>query len=175
MARERLDDRLATVFGATGFIGRYIVRALARAGWRVRAATRDPEAARFLRPMGVVGQVSPILANIRNHDSVAAAVAGAEVVVLDHHQPGGPMPAAVAGRCLSAARLNKNGANEPMTMFQARGSIIGTSSTALAPPMSTGSVKIDGDSSHQPLTNDQKTAAIDIVQNDTASGEMRAT
>ncbi len=74
-------DRLATVFGATGFIGRYVVQALAQAGWRVRVATRDPGRALFLRPYGVVGQVTPHFANIRDDATVAAAVDGADLVV----------------------------------------------------------------------------------------------
>jgi len=74
-------DRLATVFGGSGFVGRYIVRAFAQAGWRVRAAVRRPDLAGFLRPYGAVGQVEPVQANIRFPASVEAAVEGAEVVV----------------------------------------------------------------------------------------------
>ena len=74
-------DRLATVFGGSGFIGRYIVRAFAHAGWRVRAAVRRPDLAGFLRTYGVVGQVEPVQANVRYPASVEAAVEGAEVVV----------------------------------------------------------------------------------------------
>ena len=74
-------DRLATVFGGSGFLGRYIVRAFAQAGWRVRAAVRRPDLAGFLRPYGAVGQVEPVQANVRFPDSVAAVVEGAEIVV----------------------------------------------------------------------------------------------
>ena len=74
-------DRLATVFGGSGFLGRYVVRAFARAGWRVRAAVRRPDLAGFLAPYGVVGQVQPVQANVRYPGSVEAAVEGAEVVV----------------------------------------------------------------------------------------------
>jgi uncharacterized protein YbjT (DUF2867 family) len=74
-------DRLATVFGGSGFLGRYIVRAFARAGWRVRAAVRRPDLAGFLSPYGVVGQVQAVQANVRYPASVEAAVEGAEVVV----------------------------------------------------------------------------------------------
>jgi uncharacterized protein YbjT (DUF2867 family) len=74
-------DRLATVFGGSGFIGRYIVRAFAQAGWRVRVAVRRPDLAGFLRTYGVVGQVEPVQANVRYPASVEAAVEGAEVVV----------------------------------------------------------------------------------------------
>lgn len=81
MTEKRPGDRLATVFGGTGFIGRYVVQALAQQGWRVRVATRDPSNALFLRPYGVVGQVIPQFANIRDDSTVAAAVADADLVV----------------------------------------------------------------------------------------------
>jgi len=74
-------DRLATVFGGSGFVGRYIVRAYARAGWRVRAAVRRPDLAGFLATYGGVGQVQAVQANVRFPASVEAAVEGAEVVV----------------------------------------------------------------------------------------------
>lgn len=74
-------DRLATVFGGSGFIGRYIARTFALAGWRVRVAVRRPDLANFVMTYGVVGQVQPIQANVRFPESVAAAVEGAEVVV----------------------------------------------------------------------------------------------
>lgn len=72
---------LVTVFGGSGFLGRHIVHALARRGYRVRVAVRRPNDALFLRPMGVVGQVEPVQANIRDDASVRAAVAGADAVV----------------------------------------------------------------------------------------------
>lgn len=71
----------ATVFGGSGFIGRYVVRELARAGARVTVAVRHPESALFLKPMGDVGQVTPVQANVRDDGSVAAAVAGADTVI----------------------------------------------------------------------------------------------
>ena len=72
---------LAVVFGGSGFVGRYVVRALARRGWRVRAAVRRPDLAGHLQPMGLVGQIMPVQANLRYPDSVARAVAGADLVV----------------------------------------------------------------------------------------------
>src|SRR5271169_747309 len=75
------SDRLATVFGGSGFVGRHIVRALAREGWRVRAANRRPDLAGFLRPQGTPGQIEPVQANLRYPDSVARAIEGADVVV----------------------------------------------------------------------------------------------
>jgi uncharacterized protein YbjT (DUF2867 family) len=75
------QSRLATVFGGSGFLGRHIVRALARRGWRVRPAVRRPDLAAFLRTMGVVGQIEPVQANLRYPASIAAALEGAEMVV----------------------------------------------------------------------------------------------
>ncbi len=73
--------RLATVFGGSGFVGRYVVRQLARHGWRVNVAVRDAEYAKFLKPMGDVGQVTPMAVSIRDKAAVAAAVTGADAVV----------------------------------------------------------------------------------------------
>jgi len=74
-------DRLATVFGGSGFVGRHIVRALARDGWRIRVAVRRPDLAGFLRPLGVVGQIELVQANLRYPDSIAAALEDADAVV----------------------------------------------------------------------------------------------
>lgn len=72
---------LVTIFGGSGFIGRYIARRMARAGWRVRVAVRRPNEALFVKPYGVVGQVEPVQANIRDDASTRAAIAGADAVV----------------------------------------------------------------------------------------------
>jgi uncharacterized protein YbjT (DUF2867 family) len=74
-------NRLATVFGGSGFLGRHIVRALARKGWRIRVAVRRPDLAAFLRPIGGVGQIEPVQANVRFPDSIAAALEGASAAV----------------------------------------------------------------------------------------------
>jgi uncharacterized protein YbjT (DUF2867 family) len=74
-------SKLVTIFGGSGFVGRYIARRMAKEGWRVRVAVRRPNEALFVRPFGVVGQVEPILANIRDDDSVRAAIHGADAVV----------------------------------------------------------------------------------------------
>ena len=79
---SRLEQgSLVTVFGGSGFVGRHAVRALAREGWRVRAAVRRPDLAGHLQPMGAVGQIQPVQANLRYPDSVRRAVEGAEAVV----------------------------------------------------------------------------------------------
>ena len=71
----------ATVFGGSGFVGRYTVGELARRGYRVRVAVRRPDRALFLKPMGDVGQITPMAANIRDDASVADAVEGADAVI----------------------------------------------------------------------------------------------
>lgn len=76
-----VKDRLVTVFGGSGFVGRHVVRELANRGWRVRQACRRPDLAFFLQPLGRVGQVVAIQANVRDARSVAAAVQGADAVV----------------------------------------------------------------------------------------------
>src|SRR5262245_3159212 len=76
-----MDIRQVTLFGGTGFIGRYIVRALAARGLRVRVAVRHPELADFTRVAGDVGQIMAVRANLRFPQSVAAAVAGSDAVV----------------------------------------------------------------------------------------------
>ena len=72
---------IVTIFGGSGFVGRYVARRMARAGWRVRVAVRRPNEALFTRTYGVVGQVEPVLANVRDDASCAAAIAGAQAVV----------------------------------------------------------------------------------------------
>jgi uncharacterized protein YbjT (DUF2867 family) len=72
---------VATVFGGSGFIGRYVVKRLAQRGYVVRVAVRDPEAALFLKPMGAVGQVVPLYASVTNEPTVHRAVEGSDLVV----------------------------------------------------------------------------------------------
>lgn len=72
---------LVTVFGGSGFVGRHVVRALAKRGYRIRVAVRRPDLAGFLQPLGNVGQISFVQANLRYRDSVARAVEGASHVV----------------------------------------------------------------------------------------------
>lgn len=72
---------LITVFGGSGFIGRHLVRRLARQGWTIRVAVRRPTGANFLKPMGDVGQITPVRASIGDPVAVQAAVSGARAVV----------------------------------------------------------------------------------------------
>ena len=72
---------LVTVFGGSGFVGRHVVRALAKRGYRIRVAVRRPDLAFFLQPLGNVGQISFVQANLRYRASVDKAVQGADHVV----------------------------------------------------------------------------------------------
>ncbi|MEM7490737.1 MAG: complex I NDUFA9 subunit family protein, partial [Pseudomonadota bacterium] len=74
-------QRMVTIFGGSGFVGRYIARRMAKDGWRVRVAVRRPNEGHFVRMYGAVGQVEPVFANIRDDDSVRAALMGADAVV----------------------------------------------------------------------------------------------
>jgi NADH dehydrogenase len=76
-----MKSRTVTVIGATGFLGRHTVRALAKAGWRIRAASRHPARGFFLRPMGTVGQIELVKCDVTDAASVAAAVQGSQAVV----------------------------------------------------------------------------------------------
>ncbi len=81
MTSRLLKGSLATVFGGSGFVGRYAVRALAKNGWRVRAAVRRPDLAGHLQPMGAVGQIHAVQANVRYPQSIEAAVTGSDLVI----------------------------------------------------------------------------------------------
>ena len=76
-----MDTRLVTVFGGTGFLGRHTVRALAKAGWRIKVAARRPARGFFLRPLGTVGQIDFVKCDISDAGSVAAALARSDAVV----------------------------------------------------------------------------------------------
>ncbi|WP_106752630.1 complex I NDUFA9 subunit family protein [Pannonibacter carbonis] len=78
---KALNGKLVTVFGGSGFIGRHVVQALARRGYRIRAAVRRPDLAEHLQPLGGVGQIMPVQANLRYRWSVDRAVEGADAVV----------------------------------------------------------------------------------------------
>jgi NADH dehydrogenase len=74
-------SKLVTIYGGSGFVGRYIARRMAKAGWRVRVAVRRPNEALHVKPYGVVGQVEPVFCNIRDDNSVRAVAQGADAVV----------------------------------------------------------------------------------------------
>ena len=75
------STKLAVILGGSGFVGRYVARRLAKAGWRVRVACRNPNEALFVRTYGVTGQVEPVFCNIRDDDSVAGVLHGVKAVV----------------------------------------------------------------------------------------------
>lgn len=76
-----MKERLVTVFGGSGFIGRYIVEQLAREGAQVRVAVRRPNEALFLKPLGELGQIRLMAANLKNEASVRRAIRGADAVI----------------------------------------------------------------------------------------------
>ena len=76
-----IENKKITIFGGSGFIGRYLVKRLCASGWEIRIAVRDHEAAQFLKPMGDVGQVTIWQTNVLNEEQVLAAVSGVSAVV----------------------------------------------------------------------------------------------
>jgi len=74
-------DTLITIFGGSGFLGRHLVQALAKQEFRIRIAVRRPDLAGHLQPLGRVGQIHAVQANVRHRPSVAAAVRGSDVVI----------------------------------------------------------------------------------------------
>ena len=81
MTAQSNADTLITIFGGSGFLGRNVVQALAKHEYRIRVAVRRPELAGFLQPLGRVGQIHAVQANVRHRPSVAAAVRGSDVVI----------------------------------------------------------------------------------------------
>jgi uncharacterized protein YbjT (DUF2867 family) len=81
MAAQSNANRLITVFGGSGFLGRHVVRALAKQQYRIRIAVRRPDLAGHLQPLGRVGQIHAVQANVRHRPSVGAAVRGSDVVI----------------------------------------------------------------------------------------------
>ena len=114
--RDR-TDRLVTVFGGSGFVGRHVVRSLARRGWRIRVAVRRPDLAFHLQPLGKVGQIHAVQANLRFPESVTHALRDADAAVnlvgiLEEHGAQGfeaihHKGAEVIARASKEARLSK--------------------------------------------------------------------
>ncbi len=118
MATGYVKSDLVTIFGGSGFVGRNVVRALAKRGYRVRVAVRRPDLAGFLQPLGAVGQIHAVQANIRNRASIDRAVAGSDAVVnlvgilyeagkqsFDAVQAAGPAAIAAAAKAAGAGRF----------------------------------------------------------------------
>lgn len=81
MSDSSRSPKTVTIFGASGFLGRHVTRALAKRGYRIRAAVRRPDLAGHLQPLGDVGQISPIQANLRHRWSVERALDGADAAI----------------------------------------------------------------------------------------------
>jgi len=81
MTARSTYDTLVTIYGGSGFLGRHVVRALAKRHYRIRVAVRRPELAGHLQPLGRVGQIHAVQANLRNADSIEAAARGAHVLI----------------------------------------------------------------------------------------------
>ncbi len=148
-----MDRRLVTVFGGSGFIGRHLVRRLAADGWVVRVAVRDPVAAEFLKPMGDVGQVVPVRADVTDPAVVQAAVHGAHAVVnlvgilyegfgcrFDRIHRQGAATVAVAAKAAGVTRLvhmSALGADKASPSAYARSKAAGEEAVAAAFPGAT--------------------------------------
>jgi NADH dehydrogenase len=81
MAIELNSRSLITLYGGSGFLGRHIVRALAKTGARMRVAVRRPELAGHLQPLGGVGQINAVQADVRFPESLRAAAEGADAII----------------------------------------------------------------------------------------------
>jgi uncharacterized protein YbjT (DUF2867 family) len=151
--RGLLERKVATVFGGSGFIGRYIVQRLAAQDYVVRIATRDPAGARYLQTQGRVGQIVPLAASVTDDAAVARAVAGAQVVVnlvgiLFERRPGdfkriqGEAPGRVARAAAAAGaetmiQMSAIGADSDSPSLYARSKAAGEEAVRLAFPTAT--------------------------------------
>jgi NADH dehydrogenase len=132
MALPTSTAKLVTVFGGSGFIGRHVVRALAQRGNRVRVAVRRPDLAGHLQPLGAVGQIKAIQANLRYRFSIDRALEGADAAVnlvgilaqngrqtFDAVQAFGPRAIGEAARAAGVAEVvhvSAIGAEQPSTI-----------------------------------------------------------
>jgi NADH dehydrogenase len=147
-AKTKLET-LVTVFGGSGFLGRHVVRALANRQYRIRVAVRRPELCGYLRPMGRVGQIHAVQANLRYPESVAAAVRDADIVVnlvgilfergrqrFDDVQAQGAQAVARAAKAADAQLIHVSaiGADENATSSYARSKAVGERLVLAAQP-----------------------------------------
>jgi len=145
-------DTLVTVFGGSGFIGRHVVSALARRDYRIRVAVRRPELAGHLQPLGRVGQIHAVQANLRHPGSVEAAMRGAHVAInlvgilaeggaqkFDAVQATGPATVAQAAAAAGARMVHVSaiGADAESTSHYARSKAAGERAVLEAVPQAT--------------------------------------
>lgn len=119
------STQIVTIFGGSGFLGRYVTQRLARMGYRIRVAVRRPNDAHFVRPYGVVGQVEPIQANIRDEASTRAAIEGASIVIncvaIGFEDPRSRVEEVQAEGCARVARLASELGAEQLVHISALG------------------------------------------------------
>ncbi|MBI3435865.1 MAG: complex I NDUFA9 subunit family protein [Proteobacteria bacterium] len=152
MSTQSRRDSLVTIFGGSGFVGRHLVRALARRGYRVRVAVRRPELAGHLQPLGMVGQIHAVQANLRHAGSVAAAMRGADVAVnlvgilferarqrfdAVHAHGGETVAQATAGQRARLIHVSALGADERSASLYARSKAMGERLVLAAMPSAT--------------------------------------
>jgi NADH dehydrogenase len=145
----RPAEQLVTVFGGSGFLGRHVVRALAKRGYRIRVAVRRPDLALFLQPLGKVGQIVAVQANLRYPDSIARAVEGADAVInlVGILQEGGrqrftqlqtegagEIARAAAARGAALVHVSALGADESSPSLYARSKALGEAQVLAARP-----------------------------------------
>jgi NADH dehydrogenase len=146
------QETLVTVFGGSGFLGRHVVRALAKRDYRIRVAVRRPELAGHLQPLGRVGQIHPVQANVRYPASVEAAMRDSSVVVnlvgiltegggqtFDAVQAKGAETMAKAASAIGARMVHVSaiGASERSSSHYARAKAAGEQSVLAAVPSAT--------------------------------------
>jgi uncharacterized protein YbjT (DUF2867 family) len=145
-------ETLVTVFGGSGFLGRHVVRALARRDYRIRVAVRRPELAFHLQPIGRVGQIHAVQANVRHPGSVAAAMRGSDIVVnlvgilnpagaqtfeAVHSQASGAVAKAAAGIGARMVHVSAIGADANSASVYARTKAAGEAAVLAAAPAAT--------------------------------------
>src|SRR3954464_5920995 len=152
MTLQDRNDTLITIFGGSGFLGRHLVRALAKRHYRIRVAVRRPDLAGHLQPLGRVGQIHAVQANVRHAGSGEAAARGADVVVnlvgilyergrqrFDTVQAFGAEQVALAASNHGARMIHASaiGANEHSTSAYARAKAEGEQAVLAATPDAT--------------------------------------
>jgi uncharacterized protein YbjT (DUF2867 family) len=145
-------ETLVTVFGGSGFLGRHVVRALTKVGYRIRIAVRRPDLAGYLQPLGRVGQIHAVQANLRYPASVEAAARDADVVInlvgilfergrqkFDAVQAFGAEAVALAAAAFGARLVHVSaiGADEHATSHYARSKAMGEKLVLAAVPQAT--------------------------------------